>query len=98
MLVAIFLIGTALFNVCDYFLTLQVLKYGFTEWNPFMKPIVNTIYMPIIKLIIIPSILAAIWFLRYKVGHRLVYYAGSLFFVYLSLMLYFGFIFYKINS
>lgn len=97
-ILAFFLLGTALFNILDYFLTLYALKHGCTEWNPIMKPIVHTIYLPIIKLLLIPTILAAIWFMRAKAGHRLKYYSGSLFSVYLLLILYFGYILYKVNS
>ena len=95
MLVTIFLLGAALFNVMDYFLTLEVLKMGYVEWNPLIKVMIDTTFLPIIKVLIIPTILSVIWILRNRVGHRLVYYTGILFSVYFLLIIYFGMIFYR---
>ena len=94
-LVALFLLGAALFNIMDYFLTLEALKIGYVECNPLIKVIIGTNCLPIIKVLIIPTILIVIWILRNRVGHRLVYYTGMLFSIYFLLIIYFGIIFYR---
>ena len=66
---------------------------GYEEANPLVKSILHTPLFPIYKLLMVPSLLILIWVLRKKVGKRLIIYTGTLFTVYLLLMVYFaGFI------
>jgi hypothetical protein len=90
---AIFLLFTALFNAADYFLTMEALRLGLGEWNPFVRSLIGTGLLPVIKMLIIPVILFLIWRVRARLGRRLIFYAGIPFFVYFLLMLYFGYLF-----
>ncbi len=88
-LLFLFLSGTALFNILDYFLTMEVIRRGHTEWNPLVNAILHTPYLAFIKVFLIPGTLFVIWHIRFKIGRRLVFYAGFIFTIYLLLMGYF---------
>ena len=90
------LIFTALFNIADYFLTMKVLQLGLEEWNPLVLHWLNTGVLPVIKIIIIPSILLIIWKLCLHFQSRLFLYSSILFIVYFSLMCYFSYIFHVV--
>lgn len=83
----------ALFNIVDYFSTIKVLQMGFEEWNPLVLHWLNTGVLPIIKILVIPSILLIIWKLRAHFQSRLLLYSSILFTVYFLLMCYFAYIF-----
>lgn len=89
-LVFLFLLGTAIFNILDYFFTMEALRMGYEEWNPVIDSILHHPILPFIKLLLIPLSLAVIWKVRNRIGPRLVYYSGTVFSVYLLLMIYFG--------
>ncbi len=83
------LFGVAVFNVLDYLLTEIFLLAGYRELNPVMGLIEGTPYFPLVKLVIIPLLLYFVWWLRYGVGNRILYYTWFTFGAYLSLMIYF---------
>lgn len=58
------LIGTGSFNIVDYILTLEFLEIGFYEANPIMASMVFTHEFPLVKLLLVPLLLIAIW--QYK--------------------------------
>ncbi|WP_242661376.1 DUF5658 family protein [Alkaliphilus metalliredigens] len=89
----VLLFGTGVFNVCDYFLTLKAIGMGYEEANPLVDGILHTPLFPITKLLIVPALLVLIWFLRKRVGKRVMLYAWTVFIAYFSLMIYFGGIF-----
>lgn len=55
------LIGTGAFNIADYFLTLDFLERGFHEANPVMASMIGTYEFPMVKLLLVPLLLLAIW-------------------------------------
>lgn len=55
------LIGTGSFNIVDYILTLEFLEIGFHEANPIMASMVHTYEFPLVKLILVPLLLLALW-------------------------------------
>lgn len=78
------------FNVIDYFFTLQVLQHGFIEANPFMAPVVGTGWFFVIKVVLIPAALYVIWAVRDRVGtvaNAAIWVCGG---AYAGLMGYFG--------
>ncbi len=83
------LIGTAVFNVADYFLTTLALSMGYREANPVINAIVDTLFFPAVKIIIIPIMLYSVWARRQRVGPRILFYAGIVFTAYYLLMVYF---------
>jgi hypothetical protein len=83
------LIGTGVFNVADYLLTMLALNMGYREANPIMKLIIDTKFFPIVKILIVPLLLYSIWARRHKVGPRILFYSGLVFGAYLVLMVYF---------
>ncbi|HHY82300.1 MAG TPA: hypothetical protein GX505_06430 [Clostridiales bacterium] len=91
--IAFMLIFTALFNIADYFLTMEALKLGIEELNPLVRYWINTSFLPLIKVVIIPAVLFMIWKLRIHIGKRMLVYSSLLFSVYFLLMIYFALIF-----
>lgn len=89
------LIGVGVFNVLDYFLTLYALDQGFREGNPVMNIIINTAYFSIVKLLIVPLCLIFLWHIRNKVGFRIYYYVSVVFFAYMSLAIYYTWLFWS---
>lgn len=80
-----------LLNAADYILTFYALKRGHEELNPVMAHIVHTPLFPILKLAIVPLLLAVIWNIRKKVKPKtLEYTTGLLLITYAILILYFG--------
>ena len=55
------LVGTGSFNIVDYFLTLDFLERGFEEANPIMASMIGTYEFPLVKLLLVPLLLIAIW-------------------------------------
>ena len=66
----ILLLGIGLFNVADYFFTVQALSMGATEANPVMDAIAHTPLFPLVKLILIPTLLVFVWTVRHKIQAR----------------------------
>ena len=87
------LFSVALFNVADYFLTLHALSMGFREGNPVMALIVDTVYFPKVKLVLVPLLLLFLWSVRERIGRRLYGYVGVIFVAYSLLMVYYGWLF-----
>ncbi len=83
------LIGTAVFNVADYFLTTLALSMGYREANPIINTIVDTLFFPVLKVAVIPIMLYSVWMRRHMVGPRILFYAGLVFTAYYLLMVYF---------
>ena len=89
-----FLIGIGIFNVADYFLTLEVISQGHEEANPIIDAILPTIYFPIVKLVVVPLLLLFLWNLRQHFNRRCMLYVWTGFMVYFSLMIYFKVMFF----
>ena len=66
----ILLLGIGLFNIADYFFTVNALSLGATEANPVMDAIVHTPLFPVVKLILIPALLVFFWTVRHKIQTR----------------------------
>lgn len=84
------LLGVGVFNVVDFVLTLYALEMGFVEANPVMDLIVDTVYFPKVKLIVVPLLLAYLWLQRHRVGSRLYVYVWFVFLAYMFLMFYYA--------
>lgn len=55
------LISIGAFNKVDYIPTLEFLGKGFYETNPLMADMIETYNFSLVKLILIPLILLALW-------------------------------------
>ena len=86
------LLGIGAFNLVDYILTLEFLTLGFYEANPLIAPMIGTYEFPMVKLLLIPLVLFAIWQHRDRIGDMLVKLFWIPFLGYFSLMLYFRFL------
>ncbi len=64
------LLGIGLFNIADYFFTVQALSLGARELNPVVDAIVYTPLFSVAKLILIPALLVFIWTARHKIHTR----------------------------
>ena len=64
------LLGIGLFNIADYFFTVQALYLGATEANPVMDAIVHTPLFSVVKLILVPALLVFFWTVRHKIRTR----------------------------
>lgn len=62
------LIGIAVFNFADYFLTLRAISLGIQEGNPYMAPLIGTPWFTVVKLLIVPLGLYRIYNLRRGIG------------------------------
>jgi len=89
------LLGVGVFNVTDFFLTLYALQKGFIEANPVMDLIVDTIFFPKVKLVVVPLLLFYLWLQRKRVGSRLYIYVWFIFVVYMFLMFYYAWLFWS---
>ena len=87
------LLGVGVFNVMDFFLTLYALERGFVEANPVMDLIVDTVYFPKVKLIVVPLLLSYLWLQRKRVGSRIYVYVWLAFVAYMFLMFYYAWLF-----
>ena len=52
------------FNAIDCFITPIFLSLGFTEANPFMAPLVGTLWFYLVKLVFVPAGLYFVWHFR----------------------------------
>ncbi len=89
------LLGTGVFNVLDYFLTNSVIGLGHRELNPLIDTTIGTIYFPLIKLTVVPLLLAFLWLVRDKFGKPMMVGVWVMFLTYLSLMVYFKVVFFS---
>ena len=95
LLVGLLLLGIGLFNILDYFLTVEiVIVQGHQEANPLIEAILHTIYFPLVKLLIIPCLLLFIWIVRHHITSRNLTCIWAAFIVYFSLMVYFKVVFF----
>ncbi|EEG78442.1 DUF5658 family protein [Dethiobacter alkaliphilus] len=92
------LLGVGVFNVADYFLTLYALSRGMREGNPVMDMIVDTVYFPKVKLVLVPLLLLLLWLNRQRVGKRLYVYVWIIFIAYFLLMVYYAWLFWEVFS
>lgn len=83
------LIALAVFNVMDYLFTRWCLNRGFVEANPLMVPIVDTPWFFVIKVVLVPLALYAIWCVRGEIRQVAGAFINLALCVYSALMLYF---------
>ena len=95
MLLWLLLLGTGVFNVADYALTLHALGVGFREGNPFVALIVDTPFFAKLKLLIVPLMLIYLWHKSKKLGDRIYPYAWTIFIAYGALMVYYAQLFWR---
>ena len=91
------LIGIGVFNIVDYILTLDFLSQGFYEANPIIATTIGTYEFPMIKLILIPLVLLAMWQHKERIGNYLVLLTWVPFIGYFSLMGYYRFLIINFN-
>ena len=58
------LLAVAVFNVGDYFLTLQAISVGMAEGNPVMDAILHTPIFPLYKLGAVTAFICIVWVSR----------------------------------
>ncbi|WP_034327391.1 DUF5658 family protein [Alkaliphilus transvaalensis] len=88
------LAGIGLFNIADYFLTLEVVGQGHQEANPIINAILYTPYFSIVKLLVVPLLLLLIAIVGRRLPKRCLFYTGATFLVYFVLMVYFKVVFF----
>ncbi|WP_409227555.1 DUF5658 family protein [Gudongella sp. SC589] len=86
------LLGIGTFNIVDYLLTLEFLALGFYEINPFIAPMIGTYEFPLVKLMLVPLVLLALWQHKDRIGSMLVKLTWIPFLGYYSLMVYYRFL------
>ncbi len=86
------LIGIGTFNMVDYILTLEFLDNGFYEANPFLASMIRTYEFPMVKLVLIPLLLVALWQHKDRIGDMLARIFWIPFLGYFSLMVYYRFL------
>ena len=86
------LIGIGAFNKVDYILTLEFLNKGFYEANPLIDPMIGTYEFSMVKLILIPLVLLALWQHKDRIGNYLTKLSWIPFLGYFSLMSYYRFL------
>ena len=86
------LIGIGVFNIVDYILTLEFLNKGFYEANPIMARMIGNYEFPLVKLLLVPLLLLALWQHRDKIGDILSKLTWIPFIGYFSLMGYYRFL------
>ena len=91
------LIGIAAFNKVDYILTLDFLDKGFYEGNPLMNSMIGTYEFPMVKLILVPLILLALWQHKDTIGNYITKLSWIPFLGYFSLMAYYRFLIINLN-
>jgi hypothetical protein len=91
------LIGIGAFNKVDYILTIEFLDKGFYEANPFIARTVGTYEFPMVKLILVPLVLLALWQHKDRIGNYLTKLTWIPFIGYFSLMSYYRFLIISFN-
>lgn len=91
------LIGIGAFNNVDYILTLEFLNKGFYEANPLIASTIGTYEFPMVKLILIPLVLLALWQHKDKIGSSIGKLSWIPFLGYFSLMGYYRFLIIHFN-
>lgn len=91
------LLGVGVFNNVDYILTLEFLNKGFYEANPLISNMIGTYEFPMVKLILIPLVLLALWQHKETIGSYLVILTWIPFLGYFSLMGYYRFLIVNFN-
>ncbi|WP_422487186.1 DUF5658 family protein [Gudongella sp. DL1XJH-153] len=86
------LVGIGVFNKVDYILTLEFLDNGFYEANPLMATMIGTYEFPMVKLILVPLVLLALWQHKDKIGDLITKLSWVPFLGYFSLMVYYRFL------
>lgn len=86
------LIGIAAFNNADYILTLEFLDKGFYEVNPIIASTIGTYEFPLVKLILVPLLLLALWQHKDEIGEETTKLTWIPFIGYFSLMVYYRFL------
>lgn len=86
------LIGTGAFNIADYFLTLDFLDRGFQEANPIMASMIGTYEFPMVKLLLVPLLLLAIWQNKDRIRGVAIRLSWIPFMSYFFLMVYYHFL------
>lgn len=86
------LVGIGAFNIVDYLLTFEFLALGFYEANPILAPMIGTYEFPLVKLLLVPLILFALWQHKDRIGTMLVKLSWIPFLGYFSLMVYYRFL------
>ena len=66
-LLALMLFGIGIFNITDYYFTLEAISLGAHEGNPIMDAILHTPFFPIVKLLLVPGLLVFIWVIRSRI-------------------------------
>jgi hypothetical protein len=92
-LLGLLLVGTGVFNIIDYYVTVYALEVGFGEGNPVVAWIMRAGYFTEVKLLVVPVLLVGVWLGRERVGRRVWYYVWVVFVCYGGLMVYFGWLF-----
>lgn len=83
------LVGIGAFNIADYTLTMDFLDLGFTEVNPIIRSLVGTYHFPLVKLMLVPLILVALWQHKDRIGNALATLTWIPFIGYFFLMVYY---------
>lgn len=84
-----------LFNVLDFFATLDLIVHGmYQEANPLLRGIMGTPYLALVKLVLIPLSLAFLWRVRQIIVPKYLRLVQFTFGVYAALMVYTWIIFY----
>lgn len=86
------LVGIGVFNMVDYILTLEFLDNGFYEANPLMATMIGTYEFPMVKLVLVPLVLVALWQHKDRIGDMLAKIFWIPFLGYFSLMVYYRFL------
>lgn len=82
-------------NIADYFLTVAALADGHSEANPVMAPLAGTVFMPVVKFLLMPILLLIMWRIRHRIGRPLVFATWIPVLSYTALMFYYGLVIYR---
>lgn len=91
------LVGIGAFNKVDYILTLEFLDRGFYEANPIVASTLGTYEFSMVKLLLIPLVLLALWQNKDRIGDYLTKLSWVPFIGYFSLMTYYRFLIINLN-
>ena len=86
------LFGIGAFNNADYILTLEFLDKGFYEANPIIRTMIGTYEFPMVKLILVPLVLLALWQHKDRIGDYITKLSWIPFLGYFSLMGYYRYL------
>ena len=86
------LFGIGAFNNADYILTLEFLDKGFYEANPIIRTMIGTYEFPMVKLILVPLVLLALWQHKDRIGDYIITLSWIPFLGYFSLMGYYRYL------